>query len=109
MSNNLDYCKLRALGQLKLFDKTTGEELAKSNLVVKDSSHIAVLALGGDLYDTEIKVASWNDNFEETPSQTGYNWSQLEALSGTHQIDDNHTTKVISTGGHSYPSAGRLP
>lgn len=104
MSNRVDYCKLKALGQLKLFDKSTGKELAKSNLVVKDSSHIAILGLGGDIYNTEIKVASWGDNFSETPSKTGYNWTQLEALSGSHQIDDNHTIKVISTGGHSYPS-----
>ena len=104
MSGNIEQCGIIAKGQLKIFEKTTGMELVKSNLVVKESSHLIALGLGGDLYSTNVKVASWGDDFVETPSQTGYNWVQLESDFSEHLTDKNHTKKSLFTSGHSYPA-----
>jgi len=104
MSNLTEQARFFAKGQLRLFEKTTGQELAKKNLVVKDSAHIAVLGLGGDITESSIKIASWGDLYPERPSQTGYNWTKFESLEGYHAISGNHTHKTINVSGHSYPA-----
>jgi len=104
MSNLTEKAQFFAKGQLRLYDKATGKELAKKNLVVKDSAHIAVVALGGDITENTIKVASWGDLYPETPGQTGYNWIKFESLEGYHAISGNHTHKSFNVSGHSYPA-----
>lgn len=104
MSNLTEQSNFFSKGYLRLFEKNTGQELAKKNLVVKDSAHISVLGLGGDITETSIKVASWGDLYPETPSQTGYNWTKFESLEGYHAISGNHTHKTFNVSGHSYPA-----
>jgi len=105
MRNNLtEQCRFFAKGQLRLYEKTTGQELAKKNLVVKDSAHVAVVGLGQDITERTVKVASWGDLYPETPSQTGYNWTKFESLEGYHAISGNHTHKTFNVSGHSYPA-----
>ncbi len=98
-------CQLVATGQLRLYEKNTGQEICKNNLVVKNSTHIAVIGLGQDIVQREVRMVSWGDNFVETPSKTGYNWTKFEALEGDHSIDGNHTHGAINVAGHSYPSS----
>ena len=104
MSNLTEKAQFFAKGQLRLYDKATGKELTKKNLVVKDSAHIAVVALGGDITENTIKVASWGDLYPETPGQTGYSWTKFESLEGYHAISGNHTHKSFNVSGHSYPA-----
>jgi len=104
MSNLSEQARFFAKGQLRLYEKTTGQELAKKNLVVKDSAHVAVVGLGGDITENTIKVASWGDLYPETPSQTGYNWTKFESVEGYHAISGNHTHKTFNVSGHSYPA-----
>jgi len=94
-----------AYGQLKLTVKETGKELCRKNLVIKNSPHITALSLGGDIVTTTVKVASWGDNFIETPTGSYYNMTTLECLEDLHAIDGNHTIKTIAVTGHSYPAS----
>lgn len=104
MSNLTEKARFFVKGQLKLYEKNTGQELARKNLVVKDSAHVAVVALGSDIQESTIKVASWGDLYPETPSETGYNWTKFESLEGYHAISGNHTHKTFNVSGHSYPA-----
>jgi len=105
MSRIVENCEVFAKGRLRLYEKTTGQEVGHKNLVVKNSSHIAVLGLGGDINQTEVRMSSWGDNFVETPAQTGYNWTKFESLESSHAIDGNHTQAAINVTGHSYPAS----
>jgi len=102
---HVEKCQVFAKGRLRLFDKNSGQELGKCNLVVKNSSHVALLGLGGDITQTEVRMSSWGDNFVETPAQTGYNWTKFESLESDHAIDGNHTQASINITGHSYPAS----
>jgi hypothetical protein len=104
MSKFHEPCQCFAKGQLRFFDKETGQEITKKNLVVKNSAHISVLGLGGDILNTTVRVASWGDLYPEEPSQTGYNWTKFESLEGYHVISGNHTHKEFNVTGHSYPA-----
>ena len=105
MSKVVENCNVFAKGRLRLYEKNTGQEIGHSNLVVKNSSHIAVLGLGGDINSTEVRMSSWGDLFTETPSQTGYNWTKFESLESDHVMDNNHTQAAINVTGHSYPAS----
>lgn len=94
-----------ALGELKLTVKETGKQILRKNLVIKNSPHITALSLGGDITTTTIKIASWGDNFAETPKGSYYNMTTLECLEDIHAIDGNHTVKTLAVTGHSYPAS----
>jgi hypothetical protein len=105
MSNIVEKCQVFAKGRLRLYEKNTGVDIYNKNLVVKNSAHVAVLGLGQDITQREVRMASWGDNFVETPSQTGYNWTKFESLESDHAIDGNHTQASINVTGHSYPAS----
>jgi len=105
MSKIVENCQVFAKGRLRLYEKNTGMEIGHKNLVVKNSSHIAVLGLGGDINKTEVRMSSWGDLFVETPAQTGYNWTKFEAQESDHALDGNHTQAAINVTGHSYPAS----
>lgn len=94
-----------ARGRLRLYEKTTGQEICNKNLVVKNATHIQCLGLGQDITQREVRMASWGDNFAETPSATGYNWTRFESLEPEHAVDGNHTQASINVTGHSYPAS----
>lgn len=94
-----------ARGQLKLTVQETGKTLLVKNLVIKNSPHITALSLGGDIITTSVKIASWGDNFLETPMGSYYNMTTLESLENLHAIDGNHTIKTLAVSGHSYPAS----
>lgn len=104
MAMGIDQVKTICVGHLELFEKTTGDSVSSSNLVVRDAPHIFAVAMGDDIIRKTIKIASWGDSFVEVPSKTGIKQTQLEALSGVHIDDNNHTVSEIRISGHSYPA-----
>jgi len=85
-------------GILHIYEEKTGEVLVHKNMVVENASHIACLALGGDLTSTKVKIASW----DSTPIQSYYNMTDMQAI--LTDTPNKHIVKTYSVNSHSYPA-----
>jgi hypothetical protein len=94
-----------AKGFLRLYNKKTGKEIVKNNLVVKNSMHIALLGLNMSIDKRTLKLASWGDIFEETPSPSYYNMTELEASESNKESKQNNTISTLEISNVSHPAS----
>ena len=98
MENNI------ARGFLKLYDKNSGRELSKCNLVVKNAMHVVILGLKGIIDSKTIKVASWGDIYEEYPSDSNYTMNNIDALDADDKTKQNNTVSTLNVTNYCHPA-----
>jgi len=82
---------LDAIGTLKLTERVSNQVLLRKNLILKFSPHILALGLSGNIIKTNIKVASWGDNYPESPSGSYYGMLDMECLDKNHIDTGNNS------------------
>ena len=94
-----------ANGILSIREKNTNKEIIQRNMVVKNAMHIAILGLNGSLSRKSIKVASWGDNYEETPPPTTFNMYNIQSLEKDDQSKQNNTVSTLDITSYNYPAS----
>jgi len=88
--------KLNSIGTLKLTEKSTNTVILKKNLILKYSPHILALGLSGNIISSNIKLASWGDNYEESPSGSYYSMTEMECLDKDHKDTGNSSIVTLN-------------